>query len=219
MNRIITLAVLAQRLPRSLAALARMGSRMTVDAIVSEPAAPTVVKTPAEWQKQLPAAVYSVARANGTERPWTSPLLEAKSGKFFCTCCGNLLFDAASKFESGSGWPSFFQPAAGDAVRHLVDSECYTGACVWWTAAVAGLRARRQRTHMLVTSPPQLFTPRRPPAPPPASADEHGMVRTEARCKKCEAHLGHVFNDGPKPTGLRYCINGVCLRHEAEEKK
>lgn len=98
-----------------------MGSKMTVEGIKDEPPAPKVVKTPEQWEKELPSDVFRVARGNGTERAWTSPLLQAKGGQFLCACCGHLLFIGDTKFESGSGWPSFFKPASNDSVRHLTD--------------------------------------------------------------------------------------------------
>jgi len=143
-----------------------MSRDMTVSGIKEEPAAPTVVKTDAEWRSILSPAAFSVARGNGTERAWSSPLNDAKGGDFYCACCGALLYEGATKFDSGSGWPSFYAAAdGGKAVRYVVDRE-------------------------------------------------HGMVRTEMRCRACDAHLGHVFNDGPAPTGMRHCVNGVCLTHK-----
>lgn len=122
-------------------------------------------KTQAWWKSTLPPKVYEVCREGGTERPWTGDLLEQKKkGTFVCSSCGHALFDADTKFESGTGWPSFYDEVNPAAVRDVVDTSL-------------------------------------------------GMVRTEVRCGRCDAHLGHVFPDGPKPTGLRYCINSVCLLH------
>ncbi len=122
-----------------------------------------------EWRKRLDAATFHVTREKGTERPGTSPLLKTKDpGTFMCSNCGAPLFRSEAKFESGTGWPSFFAP---------ID-----------TAAVATERDQ-----------------------------SHGMVRTEAVCATCEAHLGHVFPDGPQPTGLRYCMNGIALNFKKDD--
>ena len=129
----------------------------------SESAAAKLVKPDAEWRKTLTAEQYHVTRQHGTERPFTGPYWnEKRPGTYSCVCCGEPLFSAETKFDSGTGWPSFWQPAAGGAVDEHDDRS-------WF------------------------------------------MRRTEVRCAKCDAHLGHVFPDGPKPTGLRYCINGCAL--------
>jgi peptide-methionine (R)-S-oxide reductase len=121
-----------------------------------------VTKSEEEWRNQLTPEQYRVLREHGTERPGSCALLEEKrAGTFNCVGCGTPLFRAERKFESGTGWPSFFAPLEG-AVATTTD-----------------------RTH--------------------------GMVRTEVHCHRCGGHLGHVFEDGPPPTGLRYCINGVAL--------
>jgi len=120
-------------------------------------------RTEQEWRGVLSPQQYRVLREQGTERPFTSPLdHEHRRGQFVCAGCGQPLFDAASKFDSGTGWPSFWQPLDG-AVATTVDAS-------WF------------------------------------------MIRTEVHCAMCGGHLGHVFNDGPRPTGLRYCMNGVAMR-------
>ena len=120
-------------------------------------------KTDADWRKSLSPEAYRVLREHGTERAFTSPLNDEKrAGMFTCAGCGKELFASDAKFESGTGWPSFYQPASGDAVGTTEDRS-------WF------------------------------------------MRRTEVHCADCGGHLGHVFPDGPKPTGLRYCINGVSL--------
>ncbi len=127
-----------------------------------------VSMTDAEWRARLTPEQYNVTRKHGTERAFTSPLNDEKGpGMFTCVCCGELLFAASDKFDSGTGWPSFTQPAKAGNVAEKVDRAFF-------------------------------------------------MRRTEVHCARCEAHLGHVFPDGPKPTGLRYCINGVALQFEPE---
>lgn len=122
-----------------------------------------VQKTEQEWKQELSADQFAVCRLAGTERAFTGKYWDHKEeGVYVCACCGTPLFTSVTKYDSGSGWPSFFQPLQADVIREKRDSS-------------------------------------------------HGMVRTEVLCGACDAHLGHVFPDGPPPTGLRYCINSVSL--------
>ncbi len=122
-----------------------------------------VTRTPEEWRKLLTPAAYAVLREQGTERPFSSALNnEHGKGTFACAGCDPPLFSSETKFDSGTGWPSFYAPISG-AVEQETDTA-------------------------------------------------YGMMREEVHCRRCGGHLGHVFNDGPKPTGLRYCINGVSLK-------
>lgn len=127
-----------------------------------------VVKSDQEWREQLSPEAYRVTRKHGTERAFTNDNFPKDPGTYSCVCCGEALFEQATKFDSGTGWPSFYQPLNAEAVGEQVDRS--------WL-----------------------------------------MTRTEVHCNRCEAHLGHVFPDGPQPTGLRYCLNGVALNFEPEE--
>jgi peptide-methionine (R)-S-oxide reductase len=127
-----------------------------------------IKKTDAEWRAQLSDLAYHVTREKGTERPGSHDFPKGPA-TFTCASCGAPLFDSDTKFESGSGWPSFYRPIAPDAVEEHAD-------------------------------------------------DSHLMRRTEVVCARCDAHLGHVFEDGPQPTGLRYCMNGVALNREPKSE-
>lgn len=127
-----------------------------------------IIKSEEEWKAVLSADEYRICREQGTEAAFTGEYWECKGipGVYLCRCCGEALFDAQTKFDSGSGWPSFSQPVIKDSVAEIVDQT-------------------------------------------------HGMARTEVVCSRCDAHLGHVFPDGPGPEGLRYCINSASLTFDA----
>jgi peptide-methionine (R)-S-oxide reductase len=128
-----------------------------------------VQKSDAEWRAQLTPEQYRITRRHGTEAPFTGPYLDEKEpGLYRCVCCDAPLFRSDTKYESGTGWPSFYEPASPDAITERTDLT-------------------------------------------------HGMRRVEILCSNCGAHLGHVFPDGPDPTGLRYCTNGNALEFEPEE--
>lgn len=129
-----------------------------------------IEKTDEEWREQLTPEEYEVTRLHGTERPFTGEYNDCKdSGTYVCNCCGHPLFSSETKYDSGTGWPSFFAPLDKDSVETTSDRS------LW-------------------------------------------MVRTEVHCARCDAHLGHVFPDGPRPTGERYCMNSVSLKLEKEEE-
>jgi len=130
-----------------------------------------VKKTEEEWRRELTPEQYHVMREKGTERPFTGEYEKSKEkGMYVCAGCGNPLFSSDTKYESGSGWPSFYQPVGGESVRTEEDGSLF-------------------------------------------------MKRTEVLCSRCDAHLGHVFDDGPQPTGERYCMNSVALKLEKEGEK
>ena len=128
-----------------------------------------IVKSDEEWRKQLTPEQYYVTREHGTERAFTGPWWDEKrKGQYTCICCAAPLFSSATKYNSGTGWPSFWEPVDASAVSELMDRS-------WF------------------------------------------MRRTEVRCATCDAHLGHVFPDGPRPTGQRYCMNGTALRFAPDQ--
>ncbi|MBW3098631.1 peptide-methionine (R)-S-oxide reductase MsrB [Pseudohoeflea coraliihabitans] len=129
---------------------------------------PKIDKSKEEWRAELTPEQFRVTREHGTERAFTGPNWDSKGdGVYRCICCNKPLFSSETKYDSGTGWPSFYEPVAPDAVSEHRDRSLF-------------------------------------------------MVRTEVRCSDCDAHLGHVFKDGPAPTGLRYCMNGTAMRLDPE---
>jgi peptide-methionine (R)-S-oxide reductase len=129
-----------------------------------------IVKSDKEWEKELPYETFCIMRQQGTEAPFSNKYWDLhEDGQYFCAACHNLLFLSDTKFDSGTGWPSYFQPASATALTQKRDIA-------------------------------------------------HGMIRTEVNCSRCGGHLGHVFPDGPKPTGQRYCINSAALSFEPAKK-
>src|SRR5215831_10192065 len=167
---LVSLAVILQQCsysqPSSQKKSAMDTEKKTTNPVYSHTDSSKVEMTDDQWKKILPEEVYHIARQKGTERPGTSKFEHSKEvGTYYCAVCGNPLFLSDTKFESGCGWPSFYQPVSKGSIVYAPDHS-------------------------------------------------YGMSRTEVMCGRCKSHLGHVFEDGPPPTGLRYCINGVVLDFE-----
>jgi peptide-methionine (R)-S-oxide reductase len=155
--------IISKRQLLSLSGIAAIGLSFGCGREVSAKARFEITKTDAQWRKLLSPAAYSVLRGEDTERPYTSPLNnEKRKGTYVCAGCAKPLFSSSTKFESGTGWPSFYRPLTG-GIGTKTDYKI-------------------------------------------------GLPRTEVHCGRCGGHLGHVFNDGPKPTGKRYCMNGVAMK-------
>jgi peptide-methionine (R)-S-oxide reductase len=167
---VLAVAAMRPRLPGALAAsTAQDGDSVTIEVFGADgrskgtQTVPRIVKTDTEWRQQLSLASYEVTRHEGTERAFSGALDgNHADGLYACICCDTVLFDSRTKFDSGTGWPSFWRPISRYNVAERADRSL-------------------------------------------------GMDRTAVSCKRCEAHLGHVFDDGPRPTGLRYCMNSVAL--------